>query len=148
MHFSIRRFCSSLSEHFCLIGSPEHLFYTKKETPPKREEFLKKAIRDTEQALQDAYQGLSISDDPDLIDRYIYEVNAALLRYKVLLREMKSCEALPKETITPPLQPLRSDAVPDLVCLTMAAPSPSFASANISSTNLETDTSLLKRSFR
>lgn len=148
MIFSIRKFCASLSRHFCLIGSPEHLFYTKKENPPKREEFLKKAIKDTEQALQDAYQGLSVSEDPDLIDRYIYEVNAALLRYKVLLREMKSCDALLKEPATPQFQPLRAEVVPEFPCLTMTAPSPSFASASISSTNRETDTSLLKRSFR
>ena len=61
----------------------------KKEIPPKREDFLKKALQECQQSLEDAYRGLENANEPDLIDRYIYELNAANLRYKVLLRDLK-----------------------------------------------------------
>ena len=64
----------------------------KYETPPKREDFLKKALQDAKQSLDDAYQGLQTVNDPDLIDRYIYEWNAANLRFKVLLQDIRSYE--------------------------------------------------------
>ncbi len=88
----------------------------KKENPPKREDFLRKALRDCQQELDNAYRGMQNTNEPDLIDRYIYEWNAANLRYKVLLRDLR--ETFPE------------------------------SSAKISSTNLETETSLLNRSFR
>lgn len=88
----------------------------KKENPPKTEGFPKKAICDCQQAINDAYLGLQNTNEPDLIDRYIYEMNAANVRYRFLLKEMRELSA-------------------------SSAPS-------ISPTNLETDTSLLNRSFR
>lgn len=103
----------------------------KKEIPPKREEFLKKALRDCQQSLEDAYCGLQNANEPDLIDRYIYELNAANLRYKVLLRDIKETSAeLPAS------------------CLQASTTEQLSVSAKISSTNRETDTSLLNRSFR
>lgn len=86
---------------------------SKKENPPKREDFLRKALRDCQKELDNAYHGMQNTTEPDLIDRYIYEWNAANLRYKVLLRDIRE-----------------------------------VSSANISSTNLETETSLLNRSLR
>ncbi len=61
----------------------------KKEKPPKKEVFLKKALQDAQRSLQDAYDGLANVKDPDLIDSYIYELNAANLRYQVILRDYK-----------------------------------------------------------
>lgn len=92
------------------------LWKEKKKIPPKRKDFLKKAIYDCQQAINDAYLGLQNTNEPDLIDRYIYEMNAANVRYRFLLKEMRELSA-------------------------SSAPS-------ISPTNLETDTSLLNRSFR
>ena len=92
------------------------LWKEKKKIPPKRKDFLKKAICDFQQAINDAYLGLQNTNEPDLIDRYIYEMNAANVRYRFLLKEMRELSA-------------------------SSAPS-------ISPTNLETDTSLLNRSFR
>lgn len=73
-----------------------------KENPPKREDFLKKALQDCQQSLEDAYCGLQNTNEPDLIDRYIYELNAANMRYKVLLRDIKevSSEELPSPCLT------------------------------------------------
>lgn len=61
----------------------------KKRNPPKKEEFLKKALLEAQKSFDDAYEGLQNVSEPDLIDSYIYALNAAHLRYKVLLREVK-----------------------------------------------------------
>lgn len=61
----------------------------KREKLPKKEVFLKKALLDAQRSLQDAYDGLSNVKEPELIDSYIYELNAANLRYQVILRDYK-----------------------------------------------------------
>lgn len=63
---------------------------TKKERPSKKEVFLKKALLEAQRNLQDAYDGLSNVKEPELIDSYIYELNAANLRYEVILRDYKT----------------------------------------------------------
>lgn len=65
------------------------LFMVKKRNLPKKEDFLKKALLEAQQSFENAYKGLENVNDPDLIDSYIYEINAANLRYKVLLRDVK-----------------------------------------------------------
>lgn len=65
------------------------LFMAKKRNLPKKEDFLKKALLEAQQSFENAYKGLENVNDPDLIDSYIYEINAANLRYKVLLRDVK-----------------------------------------------------------
>ncbi len=69
------------------------LFCKPKEKLPKREVFLKDALLDAQRNLQDAYDGLSNASEPDLIDSYIYALNAASLRYKVILRDYKTMVA-------------------------------------------------------
>lgn len=61
-----------------------------KEKLPKKEVFLKKALLEAQRSLQDAYDGLANVNEPELIDSYIYELNAASLRYQVILRDYKS----------------------------------------------------------
>lgn len=61
----------------------------KREKLPKKEAFLKKALLEAQRSLQDAYDGLSNVKEPELIDSYIYELNAAHLRYQVILRDYK-----------------------------------------------------------
>ncbi len=122
------------------------LFKEKKEVPPKREDFLKKALHDCQQALDDAYRGLQNTNEPDLIDRYIYELNAANMRYKVLLRDIKEIAASQERDNSVLLsEPILSHS---LLRQPATLPEPAPVSANISSTNLDTDTSLLNRSFR
>ena len=156
------------------------LFKEKKETPPKRRDFLKKALIDCQQSIQDAYTGLGTTNEPDLIDRYIYELNAANMRYRVLLREIRETDTetpdaleslaptsaspcVPKvlptlaasdvpEALTPPLaSPCVPEVLPALAASGVSeALTPTLAagvSESISSTNRETDTSLLNRSF-
>lgn len=67
---------------------------SKKEKPSKKEAFLKKALLDAQRSLQDAYDGLSNVKEPELIDSYIYELNAANLRYQVILRDYKSYKSI------------------------------------------------------
>lgn len=55
----------------------------------KEDEVLKDEIMKTKLALESAYSNFQNVVDPDLIDSYIYEVNAVQLRYKFLLKQLK-----------------------------------------------------------
>ena len=59
----------------------------KEEKEVKKELFLKKALLEAQRNLQDAYTGLANVKDPDLIDCYIYEVNAIMKRYQFLMAQ-------------------------------------------------------------
>lgn len=48
-------------------------------------------------ALENAYSGFDNVTDPDLIDCYIYELNAVMKRYKYLLEQAAEMELLPEE---------------------------------------------------
>ena len=49
-------------------------------------------LEKTKRALEVAYAGFDNVTEPDLIDCYIYELNAAQLRYQFLLRSFKKRE--------------------------------------------------------
>lgn len=49
--------------------------------------------------LEMAYSGFDNVTDPDLIDCYIYEVNAVLKRYKYLLEQAAKLDLLPDEVL-------------------------------------------------
>lgn len=53
-----------------------------------QEELLKKELAQAKQALEDAYANFENALDPELIDCYIYEVNAVQTRYRFLLRQI------------------------------------------------------------
>ena len=55
----------------------------KKKELPKKEKFLKKSLLEAQKNLTDAYAGLDSVQEPDLIDSYIYQLNAAYLRYHI-----------------------------------------------------------------
>lgn len=55
-------------------------------------EALLNEIQMTKLALESAYSNFENVVDPDLIDCYIYEVNAVQKRYKFLLRQAKMME--------------------------------------------------------
>lgn len=58
-----------------------------------QEEMLLREIQRTKMALETAYSNFENCLDPDLIDSYIYEVNAVQKRYKFLLKQAKSLES-------------------------------------------------------
>ena len=62
-----------------------------------QEEALLQELQRTKIALETAYSNFENSLDPDLIDAYIYEVNAAHKRYTFLLNQVK---ALSDESIS------------------------------------------------
>lgn len=48
---------------------------------------IREELIQTRHALENAYSGFDNATDPDLIDCYIYEVNAVMKRYKYLLEQ-------------------------------------------------------------
>ena len=65
------------------------LFKRKNKNP---NESLLREIANTQRALEAAYSNFENVIDPDLIDCYIYEVNAIQHRYKFLLKQVKHAE--------------------------------------------------------
>lgn len=61
--------------------------FSKKKSPQNND--LINEIKKTKLALESAYSNFENVIDPDLIDCYIYEVNAVQKRYKFLLKQMK-----------------------------------------------------------
>jgi len=54
-------------------------------------------LEKTKKALEIAYAGFDNVTEPDLIDCYIYEVNAVMKRYKFLLEQAARLSMLPEE---------------------------------------------------
>lgn len=79
---------------------------TIKEVPKTRRELILEDLEKTKCELDTAYRGFDYVTDPDLIDCYIYDINAILKRYKYLLELV----AETKEEIEP--VPYPSDAEP------------------------------------
>lgn len=52
-------------------------------------EQLKQEIETLQQSLETANSNFDNVSDPDLVDSYIYELNALSFRYKYLLRQMR-----------------------------------------------------------
>lgn len=57
-------------------------------------------------ALENAYTGFDNVTDPDLIDCYIYELNAVMKRYKYLLQQAAEMDLLPEEKRAEAYRPL------------------------------------------
>ncbi len=68
----------------------------KKETPvvSYNEKYLMDEINMAKVALETAYSNFDNATDPDLIDCYIYKVNAEQKRYQYLLARAKEFETL------------------------------------------------------
>lgn len=55
----------------------------------KRIAFTKKSLLETKQCMEKAYSGLDNAQEQEVIDMYIYEINACYLRYQLLLQDMR-----------------------------------------------------------
>lgn len=53
---------------------------------------LAEGLTQTSRLIAQAYQGFNTVWDPDLIESYVYEINALQSRYAYLLRRMKELE--------------------------------------------------------
>lgn len=58
---------------------------------------IRDELEEARRALEIAYSGFDNVTDPDLIDCYIYEVNAIMKRYKYLLEQAADSNPLPEE---------------------------------------------------
>ena len=54
---------------------------------------LLSSLAQTRALISEAYGGFNTKDDTDLIDSYVYEINALQSRYNYLLRRAKELEA-------------------------------------------------------
>ncbi|MBR5267876.1 MAG: YaaL family protein [Lachnospiraceae bacterium] len=68
------------------------MIFSKKEKPKQEIVELKRQIEISKMAIASAQNQFEHVIDPTLIDCYIYELNAAQLRYQFLLRNLKACE--------------------------------------------------------
>lgn len=68
-----------------------------KERPKTLRECILEDLEKTKYELENAYCGFDNVTDPDLIDCYIYEVNAVMKRYRYLLNQAAALTPLPEE---------------------------------------------------
>ncbi|MCI8448259.1 MAG: YaaL family protein [Eubacterium sp.] len=67
-------------------------FFKQESQPDEDYQSLLDNLTQTKNNLDLAYQNFENATDPELIDSYIYEVNAIQMRYKFLLCRLKSYE--------------------------------------------------------
>lgn len=67
----------------------------------KDEKRLLNDLKLTRDELEIAYSGFDNVTDPDLIDCYIYKVNAVLMRYKFLMQKAAELDIVRAADLTP-----------------------------------------------
>lgn len=65
------------------------MFRRKQDPKLIQQEILRKELEQVKQEMDTAYSNFEHVIDPDLIDCYIYEVNAVQKRYKYLLKQIQ-----------------------------------------------------------
>lgn len=66
--------------------------FSRKEGQEAREALME-SMRATQSALSRAYDGFNRTADADLIESYVYEINALQSRYSYLLRQVRQLES-------------------------------------------------------
>lgn len=66
----------------------------RREDDPARQTLLD-GLAQTRLLIAQAYAGFNSAGDPDLIESYVFEINALQARYSYLLRQVKGLEADP-----------------------------------------------------
>ena len=78
------------------MAETTHLFSLHRNRTDRRErQELMTALSSTRTLINQAYGGFNSAGDPDLIDSYVYEINALQARYNYLLRRVKALEDRP-----------------------------------------------------
>ncbi len=62
--------------------------------PSERQELLQ-SLSATRVQINQAYRGFDTARDPELVESFVYEINALQSRYSYLLRRIKELEAAP-----------------------------------------------------
>ena len=65
------------------------------EREPDPRETLEESLEHTRVLLAQAYTGFNFAADPELVESYVYEIQALQTRYSYLLRQRKALEAAP-----------------------------------------------------
>ena len=77
------------------MPQPDHMFTFGRRSAPdqtgERQELLK-TLADTRVLIHQAYSGFNQAMDSDLIESYVFEINALQARYNYLIRQVKSLE--------------------------------------------------------
>ncbi len=67
--------------------------WTKREREPSVRQQLEQALRENSALLSQAYAGFNAARDGELVESYIYEIQALQARYSYLLRQRKALDA-------------------------------------------------------
>lgn len=77
------------------MALPQHTFALRRRTPPEHDERLElmQSLAHTRTLINQAYSGFDNAKDDELIESYVFEINALQSRYNYLLRRVKELEA-------------------------------------------------------
>ena len=70
------------------------LFFARRKPTPREEERreLEESLRETRVRIAQAYAGFNTAEDGELVESFIYEIQAQKVRYSYLLRRRKALE--------------------------------------------------------
>lgn len=80
------------------MPEPERAFVFRKKRPTPQDEerrVLLEGLAHTRALIAQAYSGFNTAKDPDLIESYVFEINALQSRYCYLLRRVKELDGIP-----------------------------------------------------
>lgn len=86
------------------MAEPARIFRFRKKRPTPQEEersALLAGLARTRTLIAQAYSCFNSAHDPDLIESYVFEINALQARYSYLLRRVKELDAVPLRTAAP-----------------------------------------------
>lgn len=77
------------------MAQPEHTFTLPRRTAtanPERDQLLQ-SLAHTRVLINQAYSGFNTAKDQELVESFVFEINALQCRYSYLLRRIKELEA-------------------------------------------------------
>lgn len=79
------------------MPEPQHVFSfgRRPQAPSTERQELLQSLAATRVQINQAYRGFDTAHDPELVESFVYEINALQSRYSYLLRRIKELEAAP-----------------------------------------------------
>ena len=79
------------------MPEPQRVFSFGRRPDPKptEQQELLQSLAATRVQINQAYRGFDTAQDPELVESFVYEINALQSRYSYLLRRVKELEAAP-----------------------------------------------------
>jgi len=84
-----------------VINREERLRRRRQTQEQEEREALLESMAHTRGLIAQAYSGFNMSSDPDLIESYVFEINALQARYSYLLRRVKALDGAPAPLAIP-----------------------------------------------